>query len=76
MIEGVCEAFTQDAIQSLFANWLKVLKLPDIDFRAHIGGLHLKDVVVGTLEEFWHIHSHLVVVILFLEAEIEVVLGC
>ena len=74
MVEGVRETLAEDPIQSCLADRLQVLEISCVNLAAHVGGLHLENVVISLLKEAWHIHTHLVVVVLLLEAEIEVVL--
>lgn len=76
MVKGVGETLVEDPVQSCLADWLQVLEISCVNLAAHVGGLHLENVVISLLKEVWHIHTHLVVVVLLLEAKIEVVLGC
>jgi hypothetical protein len=75
MVESVSESLVQDPVQSCLADGLHVLKISGVNLAAHVGGLHLENVLISLLKEVRHVDTHLIVVILFLEAEIEVVIG-
>ena len=76
MVEGVRETLVKDPVQSCLADRLQVLEFSGVNLAAHVGGLHLEYVIISLPKEVGHVHTHLIIVVLLLEAEIEVVLCC